>query len=201
MENNLLFPCFLKLKDKKVLVIGGGFIAFQKLTSLIATEAKLFVIAPTIIDEIYDLQGEFPNKRFINFIEREYEWGDERDAFMVIAASDLSELNSSILNRCKDQNILAMSVDNPDFSDFFIPSIASKGDLKVAVSTNGKAPGVAQEIRKRIQNEVLDSYTDIIPAINEFREKLKFKYPNSAKKRSQLIRQYTQRQLRKLINA
>ena len=68
MTDNLLYPIFLKLEGRKVLVIGGGFVAFQKLTSLIQTKAKLTVIAPNIIEEIRELDGEFPYKRYIDFI-------------------------------------------------------------------------------------------------------------------------------------
>ena len=197
MAENLLYPIFLKLEGRKVLVIGGGFIAFQKLTSLIQTKAKLTVIAPNIIEEIRELDGEFPYKRYIDFIERDYDWGDEKDAFMVIAATNIPELNLSILNRCKDQLILASSVDHPEESDFFVPSIASQSDIKIAISTNGKAPGLAQGLRKIIQNNLLAHYAKRVPLVYSFRERIKEKYSDN-KKRNKLIRQFTQRQLRRI---
>ena len=197
LETNFLYPSFLKLEGRKVLVVGGGFVAYQKLTSLIETKAKLVVIAPSIIDEIYDLEGEFPYKRYIDFIERDYEWGDEKDAFMVIAASNIPDLNLSIINRSKDQGILALSVDHPEESDFFVPSIASQGDLKIAISTNGKAPGLAQALRKTIQDRLLVPFAKYLPLVANFRERLKSKYPDS-KKRNKLIQRFTQRQVRKL---
>ena len=197
MTDNLLYPIFLKLEGRKVLVIGGGFAAFQKLTSLIQTKAKLTVIAPNIIEEIRELDGEFPYKRYIDFIERDYDWGDEKDAFMVIAATNIPELNLSILNRCKDQLILASSVDQPEESDFFVPSIASQSDIKIAISTNGKAPGLAQGLRKIIQNNLLAHYAKRVPLVYSFRERIKEKYSDN-KKRNKLIRQFTQRQLRRI---
>lgn len=204
MNENLLYPAFLKLEGRKVLIVGGSFIAYQKLASLIQTKAKLTVIAPSIIDELRALDGEFPYKRFIQFIERDYEWNDEKDAFMVIAATNIPELNLSILNRCKDQAILALSVDHPEESDFFVPSIASKENIKIAISTNGQAPGIAQGLRKTIQNKLLDPFTKYIPLVAKFRERIKEKYPDS-KKRNKLIQKFTQRQLRKvekeLLNA
>jgi precorrin-2 dehydrogenase / sirohydrochlorin ferrochelatase len=197
MSENLLYPAFIKLEGRKVLVVGGSFIAYQKLASLIQTRAKLTVIAPSIIDEVYQLDGEFPHKRFIQFIERDYEWNDEKDAFMVIAATNIPELNLSILNRCKDQSILALSVDHPEGSDFFVPSIASQDSIKIAISTNGQAPGLAQGLRKTIQNKLLDPFAKYIPLVASFREKIKEKYPDS-KKRNKLIQKFTQRQLRKI---
>ena len=197
MDSNLLYPSFLKLEGRKVLVVGGSFVAYQKLSGLIQTKAKLVVIAPSIIDEIYELDGEFPYKRYIDFIERDYEWGDEKDAFMVIAATNIPELNESILNRCKDQAILALSVDHPEESDFFVPSIASEANIKVAISSNGKAPGLAQGLRKAIQNKLLTPFAKYIPLVASFRDKIKAKYPDT-KKRNKLIQQFTQRQLRKI---
>lgn len=197
MSENFLYPTFLKLEGRKVLVVGGSFVAYQKLASLIQTKAKLTVIAPSIIDEVYELNGEFPYKRFIEFIERDYEWDDEKNAFMVIAATNIPELNLSILNRCKDQSILALSVDHPEDSDFFVPSIASNKEVKIAISTNGQAPGIAQGLRKTIQNKLLDPFVKYIPLVANFREKIKEKYPDS-KKRNKLIQRFTQRQLRKV---
>lgn len=197
MSENFLYPTFLKLEGRKVLVVGGSFVAYQKLASLIQTKAKLTVIAPSIIEEIYELNGEFPYKRFIDFVERDYEWDDEKHAFMVIAATNIPELNLSILNRCKDQSILALSVDHPDESDFFVPSIASNKEIKIAISTNGQAPGIAQGLRKTIQNKLLDPFVKYIPLVANFRERIKEKYPDS-KKRNKLIQKFTQRQLRKV---
>lgn len=198
METNLLYPAFLKLDGRKVLVVGGGFVAFQKLSALIQTKAKITVISPQIIEEIYDLDGEFPNKRYIEFIERDYEWEDEKDAFIVIAATNIPELNQSILYRCKDQGILVCSVDNPEESDFFTTSIASAGDIKIAISTNGKAPGLAQALRKFIQNGFMTSFMKYVPLVWEFKEKIKIKYADHEKKRNKLIKQFTQRQVKKI---
>jgi siroheme synthase (precorrin-2 oxidase/ferrochelatase) len=69
--SNPLYPIFLKLDNKKVLIIGGGLIALQKLQGLLASEAKLTIISPKIIDEIRECRGEFPNIRKIDFLERE----------------------------------------------------------------------------------------------------------------------------------
>ena len=195
MKQNLLYPIFLKLKDKQVLVLGGGFIAYQKLIGLINTEAKITVLAPTIIDEVRELDGEFPYKRNINFIERDYEWEDEKNFFMVIAATDLPELNNAISNRCRDQGILVNSVDEPDYCDFHVPSIVDSGDIKIAISTSGKAPSVAQKLRKDIQAFIGVKYANLVSIISEFRTKVREKYSTEvdSKKRMKLVRWFTER--------
>ncbi len=198
MSSNKLFPIFLKLKGRRVLVVGGGLIALQKLQGLINTEAELTVIAPTVSDEVRALTGEFPNKRKIEFIERDYQQGDESSYHMVIAATDIPELNNSIANRARDQMILANSVDEPEYCDFYIPSIVEAGDIKIAVSTNGKAPAVAQRIRLELEPIARDIYKPILERIAEFRSKVHTKITGKqAARRSKLIRWYSERVFKK----
>ncbi len=194
MSSNKLFPIFLKLKNKRVLVIGGGLIALQKMQTLINTEAELTVLAPTIIDEVRALTGEFPNKRRIDFIERDYIQGDEVGYYMVIAATDIPELNNSIANRARDQMILANSVDEPDYCDFYVPSVVEAGDIKIAISTNGKAPAVAQRIRKEFEPLAQGVYLPILQKVTEFRKAVHERITGKqAARRSKLIRWYTDR--------
>lgn len=197
--NNKLYPIFLKLQNKKVLIIGGGLIALQKLVTLLDTEASITLIAPTIIDEIYDCKGEFPNIRPIKFIERDYEFGDEKGFDLVIAATNVNELNNSIANRCRDQNILVNSVDEPDYCDFYVPSIVTTGDIKIAISTNGKAPSVAQKIRLELEKLVERRYLDLLDQVTSFREKVKSKISGQENfnRRAKLIRWYTDRIFKK----
>jgi precorrin-2 dehydrogenase/sirohydrochlorin ferrochelatase len=200
MTSNKLYPIFLKLSNKNILIIGGGFIALQKLIGLINTDAKITVIAPTIIEEVRNLEGEFPFKRNIKFIEREYEFGDEKGAFMVISATNISELNNTIANRCRDQGILVNSVDEPDYCDFYVPSIAEHGEIKIAISSNGKAPSVSQKIRKDLELELKTKYSKLIPLISEFRKKVHQKIPGQMNfnRRAKLIRWYTDRIFKKI---
>lgn len=178
--------------------MGGGFTAYQKLIGLINTDAKLTLLAPTVIDEVRELDGEFPFKRHIKFIERDYEWGDEKDFFLVIAATDIPDLNNSISNRCRDQGILVNSVDEPDHCDFYVPSIVDSGSIKIAISTDGKAPSVAQKLRKDIQGFIGVKYANLVNVISEFRNKVRTRYPGEAdsKKRMKLVRWFTERVFR-----
>ena len=174
-------------------------IALQKLQSLLNTEAELTVLAPVLIDEVRACRGEFPNIRPIKFIERDYKYGDEEGYFIVIAATNIPELNRSIANRCHDQMILANSVDDPDACDFFIPSVIEARSVKVAISTDGKAPSVSQRMRKELQSLVEDRYMNLVDKIHAFREKVKNKIndPKQQARRSKLIRWYTDRLLSK----
>ena len=200
MDNNPLYPIFLKLKGKKVLIIGGGLIALQKISGLLNTEANITVIAPKVCQEIYDSRGEFPNIRKIDILERDYAYGDEIGAFIVIAATDNPEINNMIVNRCRDQMILANSVDQPDYCDFYVPSIIDSGSIKIGISTNGKAPSVAQKLRKDLATLVEMKYKGLIEIVNEFRLKVKNKIlgEENFERRAKLIRWFTKRSFRRL---
>lgn len=192
---NLLYPTYLKLTGKRVLVVGGGFVAYQKLLGLVNTDCKITVIAPQIIDEVYELDGSFPYKRNIHFIERDYQFEDEKGCFMVIAATDIAELNTSITNRCHDQGILACCVDDPGNSDFYIPSIVDTGAIKLALSTDGQAPSLAQRLRRDLEPAVRERYEPLVRMISDFRQKVRDKYPDisHSKYRMKLMRWFADR--------
>jgi precorrin-2 dehydrogenase/sirohydrochlorin ferrochelatase len=203
MSANPLYPIFLKLKDRLVLIIGGGAIAEQKLKGLLNTEAKLRVIAAEISPEVRALKGKFPDLRQIEFFERPYEYGDEKAAFLVIAATDDQHINNMIANRCRDQMILVNSVDQPMYCDFYVPSIIDTKSIKVAISTNGKAPAIAQKIRQDLETYVSLKYADIVDVVEEFRLKVKDKITgyDNFERRARLIRWYTRRLFRNQLRA
>lgn len=192
---NTLYPIFLKLKDKRVLIVGGGMIALQKLVGLLNTEAQLTVLAPKIIDEVYACKGEFPNIRPIKFIEREYQFEDEKDFDLVIAATEINELNNGIANRCRDQGILVNSVDQMDYCDFYVPSIVDSGNIKIAISTNGQAPAIAQKLRLKLEQEIDTKFLDLVEQIADFRKKVKAKFreEENSRRRMKLVCWYTDR--------
>lgn len=174
-------------------------IALQKLQGLLKTRAELVVIAPVICNEVWACRGEFPNKRKISFIERDYQYGDEKDAFLVVAATDLPELNNQIANRCRDQMILVNSVDEPEHCDFYVPSIIEAGDIKVGISTNGKAPAVAQRMRLDLQALIKERYQDCVTKVSAFRKLAHAKWTGQEffARKAKLIRWFTDRILKR----
>lgn len=194
--SNKLYPIFLKLENKSVLIVGGGMTALQKLVGLLNTDAQITVLAPRIIDEVYACRGEFPHIRHIKFIERDYQLGDERDFDLVIAATGITELNNSIANRCRDQAILVNSVDQAEYCDFYVPSVVEVGDIKIAISTNAKAPAIAQKLRLELEKKIDGHLLDLVARVAEFRDKVKFKYSKDqeSKRRMKLVRWFTDRE-------
>ena len=96
--------------------------------------------------------------------------------------------------------ILANSVDQPDYCDFYVPSIIDSGSIKIGISTNGKAPSVAQKLRKDLATLVEMKYKGLIEIVNEFRLKVKNKIlgEENFERRAKLIRWFTKRSFRRL---
>jgi siroheme synthase-like protein len=160
IPKNALFPVFLKLEKLKVLVVGGGNVALEKINALVGNSPKteITLVAPAILQEIRSLSLEYPN---IKLKERFFFQGDLFNADLVIVATADRELNRTIQEEAKKRQILVNVADTPELCDFYLGSIVSKGDLKIAVSTNGKSPTFAKRI-KEILSDVFPEETQLV---------------------------------------
>jgi precorrin-2 dehydrogenase/sirohydrochlorin ferrochelatase len=145
-----LFPIFLKLAGRPCIVIGAGHLAESKIESLQAANAQVTVIAPEASARIRDLSdvGE------IQYHQRSYAVGDLTGNFLVVAATNVSEVNRAVFQEATEKGILCNAVDDPPFCDFYFPSVVRRGDLQIAISTAGASPALAQKIRKDINAQL-----------------------------------------------
>jgi len=156
------FPAFLKLDDKKILIVGGGNIAYEKLQHLLDFTKEIYVIAQEYSDEMMHCI----NKENLHFEKRAYKEGDIKDFVIVIVAVDFIELQANIFQESKKYNCLCNAVDSVDYCDFIFPSYIKKDDLTIAISTSGTSPAMAKHLRKYLQ--------DMIPStISQFLEEMK----------------------------
>lgn len=177
---NYLYPIFLNLEDKKCLVVGGGEVAERKVKGLLESKADVTVISPDISEYTANLAEE----RRIIYKKRAYKKGDLKSFFLVIGATDSAEINELISIEAKESGILCNIVDSPEFCNFFVPSVVSSGDLKIAVSTNGKSPALAKKIRKELENIYGSEYALFLNYLGKLREKLlKMKNINDKKRK------------------
>jgi siroheme synthase-like protein len=151
-ESNTLFPVFFKLEKLTTLVVGGGYVATEKLTAVFnnSPEAKVKLVATEIspsVKEIIDSRG-------ISFVERPFEASDLDGIDLAIIAIDDKEVSRSIHADCARKRVLTNVADKPELCDFYLSSIVQKGNLKIAISTNGKSPTVAKRV-KEVLNEVI----------------------------------------------
>ncbi|NQT72908.1 MAG: bifunctional precorrin-2 dehydrogenase/sirohydrochlorin ferrochelatase [Chloroflexi bacterium] len=163
------YPIFLDVKGKRCLVIGGGSVALRKTNMLIDHEAKVVVISPQLCTELEEL-GEK-----IITVRREYQTGDLDGAFVVVAATDNQAINEQIATDASEKGILINVVDVPDLSNFIVPSYLRRGDLTIAVSTNGKSPALSRKIRTKLEDAFEQEYADLIAVVEEVRVELKSK--------------------------
>ncbi len=168
---NQLYPVFLKLNQVKVLIVGGGNVAREKLSFLLknSPDAQVKVVAPEINSEITDLVLDHQN---VKAILKPFDSDDLNGVKLVLSATNSKELNGEIKAEANQRNILANVADTPDLCDFYLGSIVTKGDLKVAISTNGKSPTFAKRFREILEEIIPDNLPDTLNNLAQIRSKL-----------------------------
>lgn len=165
---NTYYPVYIQLRDQPCVVIGGGKIAEGKVEGLLAVQAKVTVIAP---DLTLHLQHLAEQKQII-YISRKYQSGDLTGAFMVICATDQTEINHQVWQEASANHQLVNVVDDTPRCNFIAPSILRKGDLTIAISTSGKAPALAVRLKERLQREIGPEYERFLELAGKLREPL-----------------------------
>jgi siroheme synthase-like protein len=171
LEGNTLFPVFLKLHELRTVVIGAGAVGHEKLSALLANspEANITVIAEEVSPEVRDLVGAFPKVQIKN---KKYEMVDLITASIVIAATNRPEVNAQIRRDAGKLNALINVADKPELCDFYLGSIVRKGNLKIAISTNGKSPTVAKRLREIFNDNLPDEIDNTLTQMNHLRNNL-----------------------------
>ena len=141
---NDLLPIFMKLNNQSCLIVGGGKIALQKIQQLLDANAKVTVISPKIIDDLISLP--------INIFYRNYNSSDIVGKKMVIAATDDEITNKLIYEDAVKNGIPINVVDRPELCSYYMGSVFKDGDLKIAISTNGKCPSFATYLKDYFKN-------------------------------------------------
>ncbi len=137
-------PIFMKLENEPCLVVGGGKIALHKIHQLVDCKALVTAVSPKISKSISSLP--------VTTINRRYQTSDLEGVKLVIAATDDKEVNQKIFEDSNRRGLLVNVIDKPNLCSFYMGSVFQDGDLKVAVSTNGKCPSFGTYIRDHIKN-------------------------------------------------
>jgi precorrin-2 dehydrogenase / sirohydrochlorin ferrochelatase len=164
-----LFPAFLKLHSRRVLVVGGGGIAAQKIPGLLEAGAHVHVVSPKLAPQL----AEWVRNQQITWSPKPFEPSDLEGAFLVIAATSLRDLNESVYREADRRNILCNAVDDIDHCHFYYGSIVQRGDLQIAISTNGKSPALAQRLRKELEEQFGPEYESWLDWLGAARETLR----------------------------
>lgn len=165
----MYLPIFLDLKGRKVLVIGGGKIAAEKLRKVVLCCDNTVVITKEVKDEYIE---ELAKSGKIKLEIREFSESDLEGVFIVISATDNSELNQRVYDLCSSRNIPVNSVDQKDKCSFIFSAEIRRGDLTIAVSTGGASPGLAARIRDKINCMISKNAGVYIDEARNAREKI-----------------------------
>jgi siroheme synthase-like protein len=169
---NTLFPVFLKTEKAQFLIVGGGRIGLEKTETLLKQNPniKIKLVSTVICDELKEIGSRHDQ---VQLLEKAYDDDDLIDADFVIAATNDSPLNASIKHKANEKNILVNAADQPDLCDFYLGSIVNKGNMKIAISTNGKSPVLARRMREYLEESIPDNINETILNLNSFRNKHK----------------------------
>jgi precorrin-2 dehydrogenase/sirohydrochlorin ferrochelatase len=162
------FPAFIKLDNKKILIVGGGRIAYEKLEHLLDFTQDIFVIAAEFSDEML----EKINNEKLQYQQRFYSKGDIKGFTIVIVAADDIPLQAEIFEEAKQYNCLCNAVDSVEYCDFIFPSYVKKDDLTIAISTSGASPAMAKHLKRYLNNLIPEGITDFLQEMKRLRQTL-----------------------------
>lgn len=162
------YPIFLDIKDKPCVVIGGGGVAERKVLSLLKSGARVSVISPKLTPALKKLAS----KKKIGYCPKSYERGDLKGFSLAYSATNNTKVNRAVFREAKKCGILLNVVDVPELCNFIVPSIVSRGDLSIAISTSGKSPAMAKKIRRQLEKQFGKEYAVFLEIMGKMRDKL-----------------------------
>ncbi|MBL7892275.1 MAG: bifunctional precorrin-2 dehydrogenase/sirohydrochlorin ferrochelatase [Bacteroidia bacterium] len=179
-RGNTLFPVFLKLENFRVLIIGGGIIGLEKISAVLNNSplTDVTLIAESILPELNDFAAKFPNTKIIR---KKFEATDLNEMDFVISAVNDKVLSAEIASLAKARRILINVADTPDLCDFYLSSIVKKGDLKIAISTNGKSPTMAKRVKEVLNDSFPEETQSILDNLGKIRAELSGDFANKVK--------------------
>lgn len=163
-----LFPMFIKLEGRSCLVVGAGAVGEPKIGSLVEAGASVRVVALHASAAV----TEWAEAEAITWEARAFNNTDLDGTFLVIAATNSRDLNSTIFHEARQRNILCNVVDDPEYCDFYYPAVVRRGDLQIAISTNGQSPALAQRIRRELEIQFGPEYGEWLKELGQIRQQL-----------------------------
>lgn len=162
------YPILVDLTGRKVLVVGGGAVALRKIESLLECSAVVLLVSMDVDPAL----REYIDAGKVKYLGTRFNEEQIDDVFMVIAATDDSNLNRLVSRAAEERNILVNAVDQPDDCNFIVPAVVRKGDLLIAVSTSGRSPAMAAKIRKKLSGEFGIEYEYFLRMMGNIRKEV-----------------------------
>ncbi len=163
-----MFAMFLKLEKRRVLVVGAGAVAEGKIRGLLDAGASVQVVGPKAAWQIQKWAWE----GVVDWKPRTFVPSDLDTVTLVIAATSSREVNSRVFTEAQTRKVLCNAVDDPGNCDFYYPAVVNRGDLQIAISTNGRSPALAQRLRRELEEQFGPEYEEWVAELGETREQL-----------------------------
>jgi len=170
------YPIFLELGGRRAVVIGGGAVAVRKAQALLAAGARLVVVA----EHIDDMLTALCRGKNAELIKSRYSKNYLVGALLAIAATNNHQLNRRIYKDCQELEVLCNVVDDPELCDFFVPAVVKRGDLQIAVGTEGHYPAYAGHIRKKLEKIFTEKHGQFLAELERLRKQIVREVPEPA---------------------
>ena len=155
----------MKLEGKRCLVVGAGKVGEPKIGGLIDTGARVHVIAL----EANDAVNAWATAGKITLELRAFAAEDLDGTFLAVVATASRPLNGSIYREAQRRGVLCNVVDDPEYCDFYYPAVVRRGDLQIAISTNGQSPSLSQKLRQQLERQFGPGYAQWVKELGETR--------------------------------
>lgn len=175
-----LYPIFLDLADRLVVVVGGGAVATARVINLAAHDARVRLVSPDTSPTLAEMVGD---GRVAEHRARAYAPGDLDGAVLVIAATNDADVNRRVRDDARAVGAEVNVADDPDGSTAIIPALMRQGDLAVAITTGGASPVVARRLRQELEISFGPGWAGLIGLLRECRDDLKRAHPSVASRR------------------
>lgn len=184
MERNNLYPIFLKTRTLHVLIVGGGNVAEEKLSFLTKSspDAKITMVSPLFRENTLKLAANYD----VELIRATYKTEFLNGKHLVIATTDKPDINIQVYNDCRSMDKLVNVADNPPYCDFFMGGIVTKGNVKVAISTNGKSPTTAKRLRQFFEDVIPEDISRMVQNLNTYRKTIKGNFEQKVDKMNEV---------------
>src|SRR5262245_52443162 len=176
-----LFPVFLKLQDRRVLVVGGGPVAESKIGGLLAAGARVTIVSLAATDAIQ----EWARRSTVTWHRRVFDPSDLDGVVLVVAAVP-EEIGSAVFAEARNRGVFCNAVDDPDHCDFYYPAVVTRGDFQIAISTAGHSPALAQRLRIDLERQFGPDFGEWVRQLGEARRELMASDMEPAERRQQL---------------
>lgn len=176
------YPIFLELGDRRVVLIGGGTVALRKAQALLAAGARLVVVA----ERINDMLAALCRDSDAELVKAPYSKSYLSGALLAVAATNNHQLNKQIYQDCQELEVLCNVVDVPELCDFYVPAVVKRGNLQIAVSTEGQCPAYAGHIRKKLETIYTVKHGQFLTELEKLRKQIIRDVPEPADRKTLL---------------